>query len=125
LEITNKQTHGRVYDTISDDLDHPLSLPDSLPFHPAKELSVILPKNDLGQFDISIDDTIGLTPDLHDNLQRVSRAIPLAIQTLARPLDSNDIIPRKDIISLKKIKAEGRIEEQKTVLGWILNTRSL
>jgi hypothetical protein len=54
--------HNELYDTISDDLDHPLSLPDSLPFHPAKELSVTLPKNDLGQVDIYIDDIIGLTP---------------------------------------------------------------
>ncbi len=117
--------HNDLYDDISNDLDCPICLPQSLPFHPAKELAVTLPNNDRGQVDIYIDDTIGITPDLHDNLCRMSRAIPLAIRTLARPLDSNDIIPRKDIISLKKFKAEGQMEEQKTVLGWILNTRTL
>jgi hypothetical protein len=71
--------HNELYDTISNDMGLPLSLPDSLPFHPAKELSVTLPENDNGQVDIYIDDTIGLTPDLHDNLQRVSRTTPLAI----------------------------------------------
>jgi hypothetical protein len=113
------------YDPLSDELDPPLRLPNSIPFHPAKELAVSLPKNDLGKVDIYIDDSIGITPNLPNVTHRVSRAIPLAIRTLARPLDSSDIIPRNDIISLKKFKAEGRLEEQKTVLGWIINTRSL
>jgi hypothetical protein len=34
-------------------------------------------------------------------------------------------MPQYDIISLKTFKAEGHLEEQKTILGWILNTRSL
>jgi hypothetical protein len=49
----------------------------------------------------------------------------LTIHTFARSTDNNDILPRKDIISMKKIRAEGRLEEIKTVLGWVLNTRSL
>jgi hypothetical protein len=36
--------HNDLYDNISEHLDQPLSLPDSLPFHPAKERAVILPK---------------------------------------------------------------------------------
>ncbi len=40
-------------------------------------------------------------------------------------MDPSDPIPRKDIISMKKYKAEGRMEETKVVLGWLLNTRSL
>jgi hypothetical protein len=49
----------------------------------------------------------------------------LAIHALARPLDHLDEIPRKEIISLKKIKAKGRPSDQKTVLGWNINSRSL
>jgi hypothetical protein len=90
-----------------DDLETPLCLPDSIPFHPAKEIAVSLPPNDLGKVDIYIDDSIGITPDLQNNSLRVSRAIPLAIRTFARPSDPSDIIPRKDIISTKKYKAEG------------------
>jgi hypothetical protein len=40
-------------------------------------------------------------------------------------LDPDDRIPRKDIISLKKYAAKGRMEETKLVLGWLLNSRSL
>jgi len=49
----------------------------------------------------------------------MTQVIPLAIRTLARPLNASDVIPRKDIILLKKFKAEGRLEEVKKVLGWI------
>jgi len=49
----------------------------------------------------------------------------LASRTLRRPLDPSDIIPREEIISLEKYATEGCMEEQKTVLGWIINSRSL
>ncbi len=110
---------------LSDTIEKPLSLPDDIPLVPAKELSVALPLNENGYIDIYIDDNIDVTPDLGDHLMRMNRAIPLAIRTLARPLDEDDILPRKDIILLKKFKAEGRLEEVKTVLGWIINTRTL
>jgi hypothetical protein len=42
-----------------------------------------------------------------------------------RPASDQDFLPRKDIISLKKLKVEGRLEETKMVLGWQINTRSL
>jgi hypothetical protein len=76
--------HDTLFDSISDELDSPLSLPDSIPFHPAKELAVTLPPNDLGKVD-----------------------------------------PSKGYHIVKKYRAEGRMEEQKTVLGWIVNTRTL
>ena len=117
--------HLSLYDEISDSLEPPLSLPESTPFHPGKEMVVPTQMNDQGYFDIYIDDTIGVTPDLHNYPLRMCRATPLAIRTLARPLNTNDIIPEKDIIATKKYQVEGRLEEQKMILGWILNTRSL
>jgi hypothetical protein len=71
--------HKLLYYDISDNLDPPLSLSDSILFHPAKELAVSLPENDHGQVDIYIDNTIGITPNLQKNFCQVSRAIPLAI----------------------------------------------
>jgi len=70
-------------------------------------MAVPIPQSDQGYFDIYIDNMIGVTPDLHNYPLHMCRAIPLAICTLARPLDINDIIPRKDIISTKK-KSGGR-----------------
>jgi hypothetical protein len=74
---------------------------------------------------IYIDDTIGIAFDKDDNVHRVSKAIPLAIHTTSRPLDSLDEIPRKEILLLKKLSAEGTPSKVKTVLGWNHNTRNL
>jgi hypothetical protein len=117
--------HNNLFDTLSNRLGMPQPLPDSLPFHQAKPMSVKIPPNDFGKVDIYNNDTIGIAPDIHDNATRVSRSIPLVIHALARPLDPSDQLPRKDIISLKKIAVEGQLEETKLILGWIINTRSL
>ena len=130
-DITNSLLHNEfwdyntLYNSLSDDLEDPLSLDDNVPFHPAKDLSVTLPDNLMGYAGIYIDDTIGITPDLGDNTKRLSRAIPLAIYSIARPTGDLDIIPRKDIKLMKKFKVEGHLEEVKKVLGWILKTRTL
>jgi len=47
------------------------------------------------------------------------------LQTLAKPLNLDDPIPRSHIISQKKLVAEGQLEECKTILGWSINTRTL
>ena len=117
--------HDLVFDPISESLYPPLNLPDSVIYHLEKDLAVSLPTNSLGYVDIIIDDSIGIIPDLGDNATWMRRAIPLAICTMTRPLDHNDVIPRKDIISMKKYQAVGRLEEEKKVLGWNINTRSL
>ncbi len=56
-------------------------------------------------------------PDIDDNVSRVNKSIPLAIHSLAHPLDASDALPCKDIISLKKLSAEGQMEETKVILG--------
>jgi hypothetical protein len=124
--ISNKcWDHEELYDPISDQLLETNNLPDSVPFHPAKELSVTLPVNDTGLADIYIDDNIGVAPDIESNPRRVNRAIALAIHSVARPNDPSDPIPRNPIISRKKLLAEGKMDECKVVLGWMINTRSL
>jgi len=117
--------HKSIYDNLSTTIQDPESLPDDIAFAQTKESAVNIPTNDIGKADIYIDDTIGVALDKNDNVKRVSAAIPLAIHILSRPLDSLDDIPRKEIISLKKFLAKGRPSETKTVLGWVLNTRTL
>jgi hypothetical protein len=55
--------YTNLHDPISDTLDSPPSLPDTIPFHHAHKLAVTLPNNDQGQVNIFIGDTIGITPD--------------------------------------------------------------
>jgi hypothetical protein len=117
--------HSKIYDHISDQIDDLISLPASIPFHQARELSVKIPSNEKGKIDVYIDDLIGIAPDIGGSPVWVIQAIPLAIHTLARPNTNLDVIPRKEIISLKKLQAEGQLSEVKTVLGWNLDTRRL
>lgn len=117
--------HENTFDPLSKSIETPVLLPDDLPYHPAKDLAVQLPENLGGYIDIYIDDILGVVPDLGDNVKRLYIAIPLAIHTFARPTDESDIIPGRDIISLKKFQVEGQLEERKKVLGWDFNTRAL
>jgi hypothetical protein len=98
LLSNNYWDHTSTFDTISDTLGSPMSLSDDIPFHQAKELAVSLLVNDLAKVDIFIDDTIGAAPDLGDVPTRVSRAIPLAIQTL-RDQPKTKIISQERILS--------------------------
>ncbi len=124
--ITNKHwDHNKIFDPISNKLTTIYSIPDDVPFHQAKSLSIALPPNDIGIADIYLDDSIGVALDINSNAQRINRAIPLAINTFARPINPTDPIPRQPLISEKKLMAEGNMEECKTILGWFLNTRTL
>jgi hypothetical protein len=89
-----KRDHTSLFDNISNTLPPPSSLPPDIPFHPARELSIIIPPYNLGKMDV--------TPNIADNASRISTAVPLAIHTLARPLNPSDEIPRVDIISSNK-----------------------
>ena len=115
LLANNAWNHLDLFDPISNSIEEPLSLEDSVTFHQARDLSIPIPLNN----------SIGVAPDLGEVPTRVCQAIPLALWTIVRPASTQDIIPRKDIILLKKLQAEGRLEELKTVLGWVINTRSL
>jgi hypothetical protein len=94
--------HRILFDSLSHTVAPPNSLPDTVPFHQAKDLAIKVPINDIGKTEIYLDDTIGIAPDIGDNVHRVSYAIPLAIHSLARPCNSSDPLPRKDITSKKK-----------------------
>jgi hypothetical protein len=104
--IINKFWDHKIFDPISNHLLEMIYLPDSTPFHPAKELSVKLPKNDMGLADIYINDSIGVALDIDPYPSRVNKAIALAIHSLARPIDPLDPIPRNPIISQKKLLAD-------------------
>lgn len=117
--------HLSLFDSLSDSIPQPIVLPSEIPFKAAKELSVIIPPNDLGKVDVYINDNISIIPNIGDNSLRAIRAIPLAIHSIARPVNQSDDLPRVDIILTKKLRAEGTFEEIKTILGWVVNTRKL
>ena len=104
----------------------PIQLANDIPFAPAlpADVSLNLPRH--GWIDGYIDDIVGVCLNLQDNATRTTKAILLAIAIFARPTNATpNNIPHPYILSLKKWLAEGQQEEVKTVLGWVINTRSM
>ena len=102
-------------------------LDDSISYAEGKELIVDIPVDARGTGDVYIDDLIQATVVIEgtDNAIRCERATLLAIETVARPKDEKEPIPREDMEARNKLEAEAGFEELKTVLGWLLDTRRL
>jgi hypothetical protein len=49
----------------------------------------------------------------------------LAIFTIGKPVDPRDSIKSLDLVLMSKLQAEAALEENKTLLGWKLDTRAL
>ena len=95
------------------------------PFVKALPMSVEINVSDKGQVDCYIDDITTVTIEQNNNSQRANAAVLLAIHILDRPTNDEDPITRVDLVSLSKLTAEATLEEQKVLLGWKLDTRSL
>lgn len=85
---------------------------------------VELPVEDKGKVDVFVDDKVGACPDIDDNGARLLAAMLLSMDLLAADYDDFPL-QRKDMANIEKLLAEGRIEELKIVLGWLIDTRRL
>jgi hypothetical protein len=97
--------------------------PPEVPFAPASPLFVRVPCDELPKSENFIDDQF--LAFLETSATRGSAVLPFVIHLLSRPLATNESIARDDLLSLKKFMAEATPDEQKTVLGWLIDTRRL
>ncbi len=99
----------------------------SIPFAEGAELIVKIPIDPRGTGDVYIDDLTKATVIIEgmDHAIQCKRITLLAIDTCVRPMHPNEPIPRKDMEARNKPQAEAGLEERKTVLGWLLDTRRL
>ena len=97
----------------------------NIPFAKASELSVDIPIEDTGKFDVYIDDFIGIKVDIANNKSRLEVAPCTVIQKVSNNPTSENHIPRDNMIEIDKCIAEGAIGEERICIGWILNTRKL
>ena len=116
---------NELYNPVQSQLPPPKFEDDDVPFAPGLELAVDLPINNLGFVDVFIDDTITAIPDIGNNVDRGEGAALLAMHIIGRPCDDDEALPRKDLTSLSKLIAEGRMEELKIIIGWLLDTRRM
>ena len=102
----------------------PILRDSTIPFAPAlpADVSLNIPRH--GWVDGYIDDLVGICLHINDNATRTTRAILLAISIFAKPTNTHESnIPQPYILAMKKWLAEGTQEEQKIVLGWLIDTR--
>jgi hypothetical protein len=82
--IQNSQwDHSTLFDPLSLQLLVPKRLPPDTPFVQALPLAINIPSNNYGKGDIYVDDSIFVCPDLHNNIERVAKTVPLTINSLA------------------------------------------
>ena len=98
-------------------------LPMDLPFGTAEPLAMLDMPFKYCTTDGYVDDLTTVVLDILGWAERARNAIALAIHTIFRPVNAEDPISRDDVISVRKLLAEGKLEEIKVVLGWIIDTR--
>jgi hypothetical protein len=106
----------------------PVRLPESIPIVRARRMAVTLPMSKAGgRVDGFIDDLINVFADTPENCRRQPHVVPLAMHVTSRPHagDAHEPVPRRPILSLPKLIAEGRPAEVQIVLGWRIDTRRL
>ena len=82
---------------------------------------VDLPDDDLPMADCYIDDVF--VAMLEQHADRGAAAVPLAMHAVGRESSSHEPLPRKDLLSITKMKAESTPSEIMIVLGWELDAR--
>jgi hypothetical protein len=75
--------------------------------------------------DIFIDDLISIILGGGAGCKRGAASSLLAIHTVGRPVASPEPVPQNELTAEKKLIAESLLEEVKTTLGWLLDTRRL
>jgi hypothetical protein len=110
---------AKLFDPLSISLLTPVFLPPDLLYATGMPLSIDVPINDRGKGDLHIDDCMFTMAHIASNIEWAAKAIPLAINCVARPLD------RKALTSEKIFLAEPMFEETKSLLGWSINTKAL
>jgi len=90
---------------------------------PALPVIVDLIDDDAPTFDVCIDDAFGSF--LENDVQRGSAIIPFVLHLFGRQLNDGEPLARDDLISIKKMLAEGTPSEVLPVLGWLVDTRRM
>ena len=104
----------------------PVLVDESVPLAQARPTSVQVPVQATGRTDAFIDDLIRVFLDTKQGREREPHAVPLAVHVTSRPhAGKEEPVPRRPILSVEKLIAEGTPAEVQVVLGWDLDTRRL
>ena len=98
---------------------------DNTPYAETSEISVDIPVEETGEFNVYIDDFIGITVDIDNNKFRIGVAPCTMIYTVSNNPVNENHTPRDNMIEVDKCIEEGAIAEEMICIGCILNTRKL
>jgi len=110
------------------DLPAPEHLPNDTPFGDALPVDVHLPPSQKAGVEGYIDDGIVAVldaPITKRMVERARQALAMANHLVFRPQAHDEPITRPDAQCIRKLKAEGRLQETIIFLGWHINSRSL
>ena len=131
FELTNDIMQEELWDPSDlnspyyhDKVHPPERLSDEITFGKAKPLAVQFPLREC-YCDGYIDDSIVISWDRKNNVEKGQQGLPLAIDTAMRPRADNETVFREDHIQPIKLKGEGTPTERRVVLGWLICTREL
>lgn len=94
------------------------------PFATSRALAVNIIAKQIS-VEVYIDDLITVCLLLPGNLERATHALPIILDCIFRPTSKTESVQRNPILQQAKLMAEDKFEEIKTVLGWLIDTRSL
>ena len=115
-----------LYHLMQEKVPKPQYLDDTIPLVAARQTAVHVPTTALGRGDCFIDDIIKVFLDTADTVKRHASSALLAIFVSIRPFEGDkEPIPRKEVVSVEKWKAEGIPREVQMVLEWLINTRKM
>ena len=121
---------AELHSPVQPKLPDPKRLPNDVPIAESRRLAVAIPiptGGVIGRVDGFIDDLINVFLDTPQNCRMQPHVVPLAMHVTSRPHAGDDVepIPRRPILSIPKLVAEGSPAEIQTVLGWRIDTRRL
>jgi hypothetical protein len=101
-------------------------LDSSIPFAQAAPMDITYSSSEFDcTCDVYIDDLISIGLALAHIIPRLTTAVLVAISCVFRPVHHSESSFRSAAISLRKLLGEGQPAETKTILGWLLNSRTL
>eukprot|EP00957_Ditylum_brightwellii_P210416 15364944-Ditylum_brightwellii.AAC.4 len=96
----------------------------SIPFNLALLTDIYLNNIPLSKTNGYIDDSITIALDLPAIVKQVEAVLPLALHLMFPPLSDNEPICHTNVLSLRKLVAEGTLCEILKYIGWLINTRA-
>lgn len=91
----------------------------------ARKISIEVPVEENGEFEVYIDEIIGVAADLNNNRLWLEVSLCTLIYVVPINPSSKDHILKGNMIEADKCLAEVALTEERICLGWMLNSREL